>query len=1847
MTNSSPNPSPQPPHNRSNLIVRFLQRARSRSTIATGVSLLVLSVAGYAGVRFFVYQKLPGLLSKQLSQTLNRQVQVGEVESFSVTGIRFGTSEIPATPTDPDTVSIGSIQIGFNLLPVLLRRALPVSITLADLDAYIAQDEEGKWINLELKKLPKQPPIELDIKVKLQEAEIALLAYGNKEPLKVGIEADGRYNQVQPQQLQYDLRTIVSQGLIQIKGKTLLETGNSQVQVAAQNLVLADLTSLIPNSSVALKDGELNAKLNLEVPSLEKLPATKTEGQVILSPIEAKIKPLLQPVNASASLRFIDTKMQVEQGEVSLGKIVAQIGGEVDWERGYDLNVNAKSFSLTNLLSTVPVSMPFEIDGSLEFQLKLTGALAQPVLNGRLKNTQNIRLDKVEFKEISTLFQADLEKFVLTNLQVVPVAGGEITGQGTLETRLIESVREKKSIDLMAMPLELDFEVELPHAIATPYYKLPPQIAVGNITAQAQVRGTLAQPQASLKWQSRQKSDSDGLTSISAGGEILLQDKNIVLRDTAIQTDQGKITIDASSNLATKTWQSFIYARSFALNPFLASICQDGTKSCSIILDNAQIQLSGRLDTFDPATIQGVANLILQVDGGSAVVNSQLSGGTLQLEANAGKIPLVKFLPDLPLPVSLVTSQVNFSGSLQQLLSLGSNPNLNNLKANANLRLAVGDGTLQATTQFNNGQLQSSIASSGIDSSFPDLKAQLTAAIALSPLAETNPSASIQAKTISIEIGGQSLQAQGNISISNLTTAPDINRLKLDIKARSDLDTLPLSELLDLDLLPVERNLLPQRIDLTGEGDFQGRLVGKNLLSAPLAAGNLQLLGKLQLSNFSFNQLVFDPLLVGSVQISPGEKLAIDLRGQDDAIAAVLEPCRRRRCIFPYLPVSFEFRQGEGLENLITASGKRQGERLIVDVNNFPLSLLNIAPTTEIGIIGTLEGEVTAQLDINLVTLAANGNLQIQQPGIGLIQAQEFAASISSQNNLVSLESASLKFERSQYDFEGSLNVKSGEVNGKLSVAKAYVEDVLTALQISTLESLVSFLQFQRPSYAKAAELKVQSVGDTSATLAQQINTLWQIDRRIRELAIEKRAGAAGTDVDIAGAYTADITLAGTWKQPQIEFKLQGSKWQWRPKPAFPSIVESLGLVIEDTQLIPVHQVLIQGSWQEGILTLEPMEIKIGDATIYVAGNLSAHRNSAKLSLKNLSLDTISDIVKLPLDVAGQIDLEVNLEGSLTQPQVKAEVAWSDGAINGRSLEDRIAANLSYSNSRLEVRTTYPDSLQIYASIPYLSEPRVSERFDIELELSNKAVSSQERQTSTKSTTLVQDLLAGLTQGEILWVSGSGKIALKASGRLNLTQQVKVSDLIVTGEVIFEDAQFKNPSIAKELNLTGKITLDKQRLRAEQLQGKFAETNLLITGVLPVWQPLIEDDPEANPLTVSIDKGQMNFPKLYQGKVDTQVTVTGTVIAPEISGEVRLYQGEAFIPERKDTDEEFTPAIERWAKAVQRNVVTPYGAIIAARLNNFQVVLGDGFVFRNRSAFGLGLPGIFSLSLAPAFQFSLSGDVTLNGSLDNLQNLQPQGTIRLTSGNIEALATKVFVARRYDNRIDFTPKEGLLNPNLDIQLKTYLINISTASTIGSEIPDDITRSGRVRSIELTIAVNARVSELLPQLGREISDVCQIRPTNIEPIPETDRFSSAELQQLATCVKLGALEGEFEQQLLQSGAITLTSSPALTTNEIIALLGQTNKEAAEALQQQSGAQLLSLGFAQLVLAPLLNNVLFEVNEGANYAGRQIGLSDVRLYPVIETVPQVGKNSFVRVSYDYIYNEAKVTYETLFK
>ncbi len=1281
MSNSSLTPPPEPSNSR-NPLARLLRIAKRPAAIAAGATAIALVAIGYVGVRILI-QKLPSWIEKELSETLNRKVKVGKVESFSLNKIKFGLSSIPPTPTDPDKASIRSIEIGFNPLPVLLRHPLPLSVTLVELDAYAAQEERGQWLDLDLKQEEVgELPFDLDIAVKIQDAEIALLPYAKTIPLKVAIDGTGRYNQGQPEQVYYDLNTLIANAPVQIKGETLVETGQTQAQLKVQNLGLAKLIPLIPNSTVDLNGGELNANLNINFPSFQEITSTRVQGTVSLEKIDGTVQPLSQPVKARTKLRFRGQKLQVEETQASVGKIVAQVGGEVDWQSGYNLDIHVESFSLANLLETASASSPVPVSGEMEVNLQLRGPIKQPLLTGRASNRKTVRIDKIAFKEIRTDFVTDLEKFVLKSLEVKPVAGGEITARGTIETQLLQSLQEKQPIDVMAMPLKFDLNAQLPtQAIAVPYYRFPSQVNVGSLTVKGEVRGTVEKPEASLKWQVPKGTASSAL-DISGAGELLLSGKNLLLRNTQLRTNGGRVTLNGSGNLESKKWQTSIGVSSVPLDPFFSQI-QLGQLQLNrpITVDRGVVRLSGRLDSFEPSTIQGVANLALNVDGGTVAVRSKIEKGNLEVNATASSIPLDQFVPNLPVPVELLGTRVNLSGNLEQFLSsLGSTLDWSSFTANANLQLAIADGRVNATSQLNRGQWQTEIEVSDIDSSLlsrqlswlpeskqlplPNLNAQLNLSGELNSLLTPKPILPIQAKKVSVQLGKQYLKARGNILLSNLTTAPDISNAELDVETFYNANTLPLTRLVTL--LSAGRQVWPEEIEVTGQADFKGRLRGKNLLLAPLAPGNLALTGDLRLLNFSIQELVFDSLLSGPVKLALGQEMAIDLRGKNDVIAARLEPCRSVQCPTPYLPASLEFRQGEGSGNPVIVLGKRSGDRFLATVQNFQLALLNIAPAANFGIPGAVKGKVNAELDLNLFTFATRGNIRIAKPGVGYIQGEELAASFSydRDNNLAQLTSASLQLGKSEYDLEGSLNLKSGEVRGKLNLAKGYVEDILTTFRWSRLEDITRL--FQPPDFATAAEVQPKPVGDPDAPLADQLNLLWKIDKNIQARAARIRAGEIPTGIDIRGAYTVQATLAGTLKAPQVNFSLEGSRWQWHAQPAFLSIVEPLGLVKEDSQVIAVPEVVVRGSYQGGTIKVEPARVTIGDAVLALAGNLSAARNSARLEVKNFSLDLIRGFVNIPADIAGKVNAQAVLSGSLEKPLVQGEVAFVDGALNGR-----------------------------------------------------------------------------------------------------------------------------------------------------------------------------------------------------------------------------------------------------------------------------------------------------------------------------------------------------------------------------------------------------------------------------------------------------------------------------------------------------------------------------------------------------------------------------------------------------
>ena len=2085
MSNSS-NPPPEPSQERKNSV--FLGRRKRDWAIAAGVTLATVGVVGYTGLRIFVERMLPQIIEKQLSQILTRPVDIGEVESFSLGSIRFGVSAIPSTDAEPNYAEIESIEVEVNLLPLMTKRTLFLDLTLVKPNIYLVEDETGDWLNLnlELEDEVQERAFDLDMNIFVEEAEAVGLPYGEDNPITVFFNGSGNYVQVGEEQgVSYNLDAKVADGTVRVVGATQLETKETEAQAKIQNVDLPQLAPLLP-VDIELNSGELNADLELAIPAFDELTDSAVKGTLSVQNVEGQTEQLADPVAADLELRFLGEEVRFEEARLQLGDLVAQAQGLVNWQKqnGLNLDVNVSPFDVANLLETVQVDSPVEVDGTLQLALQLEGSAADPLLSGTVRSASRVQIDKLLFDRLNTQFSANLSRFVVDSFQAVPTSGGEISGRGLIVTGLKEALEEGKEIDWTKMPLSLNVDARLfTEAIAAPYYRFPSQVNVGTLIAEGQVQGTIENPKAVLKWQAPQAS-APSVENISGAGEVVLVNNQLLLRGTQLQTDRGgQINLSGSGNLETETWQASLIASSVSLSPFLAQLQREPLQIPDVNLQTANVKLSGTFKSLeDLNTVEGVANLALDVGNGSVAVNSRISDGTLVASANTNQIPVEQFLTTISQPVTLTSAQANVSGPLEELFALGDNPNLNAFNATFNARLAAAQGTATATGRVNNGtivasananqipveqfisnlsqpvtltsaqanvsgpleelfalgdnpnlnafdatfdarlaaaqgsatatgrvndgtvvasanasqiplsqfvpnlsqpvtltsaqanvsgpleelfvlgdnpnlnafdatfdarlaaaqgsatangrvnngtvvasananqiplsqivanlsipttlvesrvnvsapleqllalrdnpdlsrfdasldaklaiaqglvnatgqlannQWQTNVVASDLNTSLlngqlalvdnpeqlniPDLNARLNLSGNLDSLYRSGVATTVRANTVAVQLGEQFLEANGNILLSNLTTNPDVTRLDLEIAARSDLETLPLTQLIGQ--LPTNQQYLPQEIDATGQANFEGRLQGKNLLSAPTAPGNLALTGNLRLLDFGLNGREFDPVLAGPVTVEPGQALALNLRGQQDVIAAALEPCTRgEQCLAPYLPTSFELRQGSGTAEPIIATGRRVGDRLVARVQDFPLGILNLSPAAPYGIPGEVGGALTTNLDVNLFTLASSGAVEVTNPALGNREGEKITARFSYRDNVAQLISASADLGRSLYEGSGRLNFNTGEIDASLD-ADGYVQDILTALNITSIDSATRF--FQTRDYAEVTQVQPQSVGNLEASLAAQLNLLERIEQMLKQIAQERQAPGIPTQLDIRGPFQAEVLVAGTLQNPALDFQVEGDDWNWRTQPSYPDIVDTLGFVIEDPQVFSISQVLVDGSYRDGVATLNPVQVQAEGALLAFSGQLSADATKAsqgRFQVENLSVDLLRNFVDIPLDIAGDINTEGSLAGTLQNPQVEGNIAFVEGVLNGRPLNEPIAGNYQFADARLQFNTTEDSLVAVRANIPYPPEAE-NDRFAVDVNLDTEAIA----------------LIGAFTQGNIEWVEGEGQANVQARGRLDLSQGFNLADLTATGQANLEDATFNlNLGVLEQepLTLNGQVALLNQRLQVETLEGTFADSQLVASGVLPIFQPLAV----ANPLTVGIEGEDLDLENLYKGGIDGDVVVTGAALTPVIGGEVRLYDGRAFVPKRNqetrtEEDAELAALVAANSRATATGATgTSGGSGIVPILNDFEVTLGEDFKIQQQ----------------PFYRFNLEGNLTLNGPATNLPQIRPNGTIYLRRGeislfnnpglenlnlqNLTSLQSDRFnLARGRDNVVIFEPNRGLLNPSLDVQFVNVVSEpdqtLIVRDSRNNEIPDPLVLGNNANTISILLSINGLASEIIPALGKNAAQACQSLQQPF-PIPKEDGYSEAELNQLEACLGTAAIESGSNLQVLASPAVEITSTPPRSQGAIIALLSNQFLGLAEQLQNTNEESLLQSVATQFIVAPLLRDVLFGVQSTVSGFGRNLGLADLRvLPPAVEGVYELNQQSSVTFTLDYTENEVQVRYQRRF-
>lgn len=814
--------------------------------------------------------------------------------------------------------------------------------------------------------------------------------------------------------------------------------------------------------------------------------------------------------------------------------------------------------------------------------------------------------------------------------------------------------------------------------------------------------------------------------------------------------------------------------------------------------------------------------------------------------------------------------------------------------------------------------------------------------------------------------------------------APRITGLDLNVQARN----------YDVRRLPVA---LPNGAAIVGLADFTGRLTGTP--EAPNVAG------RLQLNQLAVNGVAFEPVLRGTVNLASGRGANLNLAGvRGDRIVVALDRNNQ--------PQTFFIQRDQAV-----AVGRTEGDRLLVNVKDFPIAALNIIPGGATAGLGAVSGRLTGDLAINLRQGTIEGEVAIANPRLGSFSGDEFRGRLRYANGVGTLTGGELRLGTSRYLITGNVTPGANpQFNGKVSIPQGKLEDLLVALQWFDLDDPLRGL---RPAtYSRAAAVQTVPVGSSTDTLLLQLRRFSEIQTLLRQQVAQRESFPLPKLSELTGTFSGDIRIAGSLRPGlNLGFNLQGQDWKWGNFFA--------------------NQVVLNGDFQNGILTLQPVRFQSGDTLIAFTGQVGGKTQSGQLQVQNLPVERLQDFFPLPLNITGKLNGTATLAGSLFNPQALGDLSLAEGTLNNTPVETA-RASFNYRNSRLSFGSTIairgPEPIQIIGSIPFqpllLFPAPESDQIDLSIRVQNEGLA-----------------LLNLFNNQVAWIDGKGQVSLKVQGTLERP--------IATGTAQIENATLKVQALPDPLtnvNATARFASD--RIVVENAQGQFSQGQVSAQGVIPIVTALAATDPDVgNPLTLTLDTLAINLRGLYRGRVDGGVVVTGTALAPRIGGEIRVSNGQVLLPD------------ETSAVAPTQSGTTP-GEVSPVELNNLRIALGENV----------------QVTRQPILNFVATGDLTVNG---NLSALRPEGVIQLRAGQVNLFASRFTLESGYEHTARFDPANGL-DPILDIRLITSVPEVTrvpiSQNTSSSEIADIPTSSlGALQTIRIQARVTGPASQLAENL----------------------------------------------------------------------------------------------------------------------------------------------------------------------
>ncbi|PSB29394.1 translocation/assembly module TamB domain-containing protein [Stenomitos frigidus] len=743
----------------------------------------------------------------------------------------------------------------------------------------------------------------------------------------------------------------------------------------------------------------------------------------------------------------------------------------------------------------------------------------------------------------------------------------------------------------------------------------------------------------------------------------------------------------------------------------------------------------------------------------------------------------------------------------------------------------------------------------------------------------------------------------------------------------------------------------------------------------------------------------------------------LNLAGQQDRIALTLGPT--------YQIVAFDIRRDRAI-----AAGRTRGDLLLVEARNFPLSLLNTPATAAFfPLAGELNGTVALSLSKlrsgDLSQLSANGQLTIANPTIGTYRADQFGGRVSLTNGVATLSGAELRRGQSRFQLNASAKLAGTDpkFQAQLTIPQGQLQDVLELLQFFNLSDFSRGATL--PAYGTAADLQTVPVELNRIPLITQIRRIAEIQTLKAQADARRQASPLPELRELKGAFSATVSATGSLRTGlSANFNLQGQDWEWG-------------------SALSAKRVVARGSFEKGILTLLPLRFQSDQSLVAFSGQIGGATQSGQFRMENIPAERLTELFNLPLNVQGNLNATATITGTQGNPQVVGLLDLDNGVLNGTNVQEA-KGNFGYSDARLNFGSRLllsgNEPITLTGSIPQklpFSTVEPGDQIQLSVNVKNEGLA-----------------LLNLLNNQVAWVDGKGQVNADVQGTL---QQP-----IATGTASFENATLQARLLPEPLRgVTGTIRFDRDRLRVDQVTGQFTRGDVKMAGVLPIATALSPTDPDQQtPLQVSLNQVGINLKGLYQGVVGGGVQITGTALNPVIGGTIRLSDGQVLLASSENGGTNAN------AVAANGNSTASFGnASNLITFNQLRIALGDRI----------------RVVSAPLLSFVATGDLTINGTLDDLK---PKGLISLKSGQVNLFTTQFTLARGYPQTAEFVEKQGL-DPNLDVRLITSVAEVTNSrlptSTLSSEINDSTITASAYGSLQ-TVRIQAQVQGPASQLA---------------------------------------------------------------------------------------------------------------------------------------------------------------------